>query len=104
MKLSARDVDSTLSRERNFYWGSLEYRSDAIKSLRIFGEEYEFEVIESRFGSEGDWHCQTYIVFRLGDQFFRKTGYYASHDGEYWDGPLTEVEGEPTNIIVWRDK
>lgn len=101
---TARQVEEALESDSSFYWGVFEYRSDAVEALDINGERYEFEVVETRFGQEGDWHANTYIVFRVGRQHFKKTGYYASHDGEYWDGPVTEVVGVPTTKIVWRDK
>lgn len=102
MSLTAKNVHDTLENETDFYWDELEYRE--IEALWVLGERYDFEVLDSKFGEEGDWHANTYIVFKVGDQTFRKTGYYASHDGQYWDGPLVEVEGHPETVIVWRDK
>ena len=32
-----------------------------------------------------------WVVLRIGDQLFKKEGYYASHYGSDWDGDLTEV-------------
>lgn len=102
--LTAEQVERALDGDPKFYWGMLDYRPEAIDNLIIDGIEYEFKVLDSKFGEEGDWRADTFIVIRVGNQYFRKTGYYASHDGEYWDGPLTEVVGYRENIIVWRDK
>lgn len=51
---------------------------------------------------EGDY-C--YIVFQIGDQLFKKEGYYASYDGYYWDeGDVFEVEPWQVLTTVYKRK
>ena len=41
------------------------------------------------FGGEGQGETR-YVVFSVGDQFFRVDGYYASWDGTTWEDPTPE--------------
>lgn len=50
----------------------------------------EIEVVDSHSG-DGDG-SETWVVFKVGDQLFRKTGAYSSWDSNYWDGSIVEVE------------
>lgn len=43
------------------------------------------------YGGEGQGD-DYWVVFKVGDQYFRQDGWYASHDGGYLDGELYEVE------------
>lgn len=42
-------------------------------------------------GAEGDG-AEMWVVFKIGKQLFRKTGYYSSWGESSWDGDLEEVE------------
>lgn len=48
------------------------------------------QVVDRQPGREGGGE-NIYIVFKVGERFFKKTGYYASYDGSNWDGSFTEV-------------
>ena len=48
------------------------------------------EHVES-FGGEGMGDSR-WIVFKLGEQLFRVSGYYDSWNGTEWDGGIEEVE------------
>lgn len=53
------------------------------------GEFIDYELVETTGGEgKGD---EASIVIKIGDQYFRKEGYYASHYGYDWDGDLEEV-------------
>lgn len=41
------------------------------------------------------------VVIGIGTQFFRKTGWYASHNGTDWDSSLTEVRPEEKTVTTW---
>jgi hypothetical protein len=99
MSFTARELEDALGSNNNFYWGSLEYKKDTTLTV-----ELPVEVVDSRFGGEGDWQCETFIVIKVGDQYFKKYGHYASHDGEYWDGPLVEVELKEKVVKDWEEK
>jgi hypothetical protein len=40
-------------------------------------------------------------VFKVGDQTFRKTGTYYSHDGTHWTGDLTQVVEREKTVKFW---
>lgn len=50
------------------------------------------------FGGEGQGD-QRYVVFSVGDKFYRVDGYYASWDGSNWDDP-TPYEVTPKEVTV----
>lgn len=58
------------------------------------GPAYEVE----DFGGEGQGDTR-YVVFSVGDQFFRVDGYYASWDGTTWESP-NPYEVEPVQVMV----
>lgn len=49
------------------------------------------------YGGEGQGD-DYWVVFKLGDQYFRKDGWYASYDGGELDGELYEVK--PVEVKV----
>lgn len=59
--------------------------------------------IDGEHGGEGS---AEYIwqVWKIGEQYFQKTGYYMSYDGSTWDGDLTEVEPFEKTVTDWRSK
>lgn len=49
---------------------------------------------------QGDEEC--YIIFQVGDRFFKKTGYEDSYDEERtWNGPVVEVFGTTKTVTVF---
>jgi hypothetical protein len=62
-------------------------------------------VIQSKTGSEGDWHTEVYMVFVVDapgeTRFYKKTGHYASHDGQYWDGYFKEVTPRTESVTIY---
>lgn len=92
----------------DFGWGEL--KSDLcdyatgryIYSLILRGEEVEIKG-EAAFGGR-DQGSEAWVVFRVGDQLFRKQGYYASHYGFDWDGTFEEVVATPKTITVYEPK
>lgn len=69
--------------------------------LTIDGQEVPFEAVETDTGGEGHGEY-VYVVFKVGDQTFKKEGSYFSHYGTDWDGPLFEVEAATKTITVWK--
>lgn len=90
----------------DYFWGDLEWdvKRGHLTALTIDGETLPVEFVESEEGGEGDWETEVWVVFKVGDQYFRKTGYYASHSGTEWDGPMTEVHRVKKVIKVWENK
>ena len=103
MTLTAQDIESALEEHNSyFYWGELTYSFSDTK-LFVGGVGYDVEVVETH-DDDQEWAYNTWVVFKVGEQVFRKTGYYRSHDGEYWDGPLVEVVPSEKTVIVWEPK
>lgn len=72
-------------------WGELKWQKDGAKeTLTLRGEVIEVEKIDD-FGGEGQGDS-IWVVIKVGDQLFRKDGYYLSHYGTDWDGEVTEVK------------
>ena len=49
----------------------------------------------------GEGATDIWVVIKIGDRLFKKTGYHRSHDGTYWDGSVTEVRARETTITVY---
>lgn len=67
--------------------------------IRLRGESVEIILVASHGGEDEGPDC--WVIAKIGDQLFRKKGYYTSHEGTYWDGPLTEVRPEEKTVTVY---
>lgn len=86
------------------WWEELADSNDGYKSeITLRGNTVEVEKVASKPAEEGGGDT-IFVVIRIGTQFFKKEGYYVSHDGEYWDGYLTEVFPEEKTITVYEPK
>lgn len=102
MTISVKTVQKATEDSYDFYWGDVAYYSaDQTGSLEIDGEVVEYKVLDSYSGGEGDWRSDIFVILSIGGKVFKKTGYYQSHDGSYWDGPLTEVKEIEKTVKVW---
>lgn len=99
----AEAVNAVAEYDDEYFWGEFEWREkrDEPVSLSLRDESVLVECVESRYGEEGDWAVGTYVIIKVGTQFFKKNGYYRSHDGEYWDGVLEEVKPTQKYITVY---
>lgn len=52
--------------------------------VNIGGHDYRALYIEGETGHEGDYNCDTYMVIRVGEQYFRIDGHYQSYEGTEW--------------------
>lgn len=82
----------------NWQWG--------VADLEYYGRTLDTAIGEVSFvdgytGSEGGGE-DVWMVFKVGDQYFRTTGYYASYDGTTWDGGTEEVEPFEKTVIDYR--
>ena len=55
----------------------------------VDGEPVNYEVVDTTGGMDKGSHAS--VTFKIGDQYFRKEGFYASHYGTDWDGDFDEV-------------
>ncbi len=82
------------------FWYELDYRP---RGLSLRGETVVPKVVEADTGGEGHGESCHY-VFQVGDQLFRKDGYYASHYGTDWDGSLYEVQAVERTATLYEKK
>lgn len=80
------------------FYGHLNYEKDGA-TLLVEGVEYPVERVDSYGGM--DMGTELWVVFKIGDQLFKKYGAYYSHDGSYWDGSLNEVKPVQKTITVF---
>ncbi len=58
---------------------------------------------DAKFGCEGGGE-ELWLVFAIGEQFFRITGYYSSYEGSEWESDVTEVEPREKVVTVYEPK
>jgi len=99
MSFSERDLEEAISNQLGRYvWGELSgYDGD---NLSINGVDYTLEYVDADYG-DYDYSSQMWVVFRVDGQVYRKTGYYQSHYGSEWDGPLEKVSPREVTRIEW---
>lgn len=84
------DAQDDFSREDRS-WETLGYEDDGFKfTLTIQCIPVECVKVGGKAPCEGGGE-DVNIIFKVGDQYFEKIGYYMSHYGTDWDGPLREV-------------
>lgn len=106
--LTAAQVEQAVNEERvridedfvggGEFWSELKYGSGDYV-LVIDDVEYPAVYVESYGGM--DKGSDIWVVFKLGEQLFKKSGFYASHYGTDWDGPLIEVKPVEKVITVF---
>jgi hypothetical protein len=88
-------------------WDGLSYGHDAPDNKVTLtlqdgsGDTFELEVVEAEPGGEGHGE-EVWIVVKVGDQLFKKDGYYASHYGTDWDGSFREVKAQQKYVTVYQ--
>src|SRR5689334_2101921 len=84
-------------------WHELSYRGEYDShgepfTIEIDGEQVPVKIVDGKLPCEGGGE-NIWMVIEVGeDNFYKKAGWYASHDGAYWDGTLTSVR--PVTKIV----
>lgn len=92
MSFTATQVEELVSKYEEDHGDELD--GNVYESIK-WGSDIEvpglgkLELVED-FGGEGQGD-DYWVVFKVGDQFFKKNGWYASYDGGELDGDLYEV-------------
>ena len=85
--------ETELEDEERVWWAEFSGRGDEVAGLGT--------VTEVDDGGGMDEGSNLFVVLAIGDRFFRKSGYYASHDGSYWDGSFKQVRPREKTITVY---
>lgn len=84
-------------------WGSFDWHAKQNNhEVTIDGTTYPVEFVE--FGpdhADYDSSSALYVVFKVGDETFRKWGYYQSHYGSEWDGDIEAVKPREVTKTEW---
>jgi hypothetical protein len=91
-------IDAFDEGDSDYFYEEIQWTREPI-FLPELGEEAV--KVDSTGGSEGEGDYMD-VVFKIGDQLFRKTGFYNSWDSNDWDGSLEEVE--PYEVMVTKYK
>lgn len=86
----------------SYEWSELSWDADTNKGVTLSdGSKLE---VAHRKGGEGQGE-EYFIVFKVGDQFFRIDGFYSSYEGVDWyDSELYEVAPQEVTVIEYRRK
>jgi hypothetical protein len=100
MTYTARQVEEAVENGEDG-WMSIDWMSEGRTfSLDINGETVEATYVGGKQSEEGGGE-HVYLVVKVGSQFFRKNGYYASHYGVEWDGSIEEVHPVEKTVTVY---
>lgn len=116
MSYTAKELDDfveggNITQDYTNYKG--EPRQATIGWPEIKWQDFEGDTLETPFGALAfvedfggmDQGSEYWVVVSVtndeGTRYFQKTGWYASHDGGYLDGTLTEVVSEQKVVTVW---
>lgn len=100
MTFTVNDLAEVMSEDNDRWYGDqwswLHYESDVIytslgkvtrlETDKAYRAEYEFDM---------------YMIIEVQGRTFKKSGYYASYDGQHWDGDLVEVEKREVTREEW---
>lgn len=81
-------------------WNELSYEETGYKlAILLRDEAVLVEIVAKHEG--GEYGYATFIVFKVGTQYFRKEGFYQSHYGNDWDGSFEEVQPVLKQVSDW---
>jgi len=100
-KFSAAQVEAAIEEEFDGYPEEFygEVGTDGYELTMLDGAVAYGVAREGGYEGGGDYMD---VVFRIGQQFFRKQGTHNSWDASYWDGTLEEVEPYQETVTKYR--
>ena len=82
-------------------WSEIAYGDPGdISEILLKGEKVKVIYIDGESGGEGSGES-VWAIIKVGVQYFKKTGYYMSHDGTHWDGDVTEVKRKQRTVTFY---
>lgn len=83
-------------------WYGIKYELGRHVPWQVEGLEYPVYFHEDHGGGEGSGE-EMWIILESGGRYFRKDGFYASFDGDNWDGAFVEVQRRQEVVTVFRE-
>lgn len=75
-------------------------QEDKRLKIDIDGTTEYVEYVDGKLPAEGGGE-EVWVVVKVGDQLFRKDGYYASHYGTDWDGNFYTVTAQVREVTFY---
>lgn len=101
--VNSLDWDETIENHRESISGESHWMDLWYGEVKSLDTPYGTIEKEKAWGGEGDG-ASIFLVVRVGDRLFQKSGYYSSWDSSRLDGPLIEVEAYTEPVIRYRRK
>lgn len=76
-------------------------REDRYLDIKVVLRGTEVPVREVERTGGMDEGSNASVIIEVGSQFFKKSGYYASHYGHDWDGDFLEVKPVEKTVVVY---
>lgn len=105
MTFTTRELDEALSKTGDGWgtgWNKVYnlYGSESTHDVTVNGEVVKVRKVDEQITS--DEQFDTYLIIEVDGKTYRKDGWYASHDGSYWDGGLYEVTKTEVVTYEWK--
>jgi hypothetical protein len=99
MTVTASKIDEAVE-DHSGGWMDVNWMDkDETFALLIDGEAVTAKKVDnSRLGTGA---TDIWVVIEVDGRLFRKTGYYQSYDGSYWDGAVQEVVSAQKLVTVY---
>lgn len=98
MSYTAKQVEEAIE-ATDIYWGDLHFSN--ADPFEITLDDETVTVYPDGFGGGVNAGPNIWVAFKVGDQYFRKTGYHECHYGTEWDGDVEEVTPRQKTITVY---
>lgn len=73
-------------------------------AIRIGGIFVSLVKVDSRRSTYDDFDNSLHVIFQVGSQLFRKTGWYNSYEDNEWESGLTEVVAKPQQNVIYEPR
>lgn len=86
-------------------WHGIKYDFTEGQLVWVDDQPATIQVEDARFGGEGDYNTETYVVFRVGTldavKYFQISGWYSSYEGTDWESTFKEVKPLEVKVTKW---
>lgn len=97
---TARQIEAAIEEQYDGYENEFYNELDSETEIEPLGVTAYY--VDGTQNGEGGGEYMD-VVFRVGQQLFRKVGTYSSWDANEWDGALEEVEPYEVTVVRYRE-